>query len=48
VLAGYSESPKALTTSVSGDVVGGRAWGAVERADVSFNQNLSSDSTVGV
>jgi hypothetical protein len=48
MLTGYSESPKALTISVSGDVVGGRAWGAVERADVSFNQNLSSDSTVGV
>jgi hypothetical protein len=27
MLTSYSESPKALTTSVSGDVVGGRAWG---------------------
>jgi hypothetical protein len=34
MLTSYSESPKALTISVSGDVVGGRAWGAVERADV--------------
>ena len=27
MLTSYSETPKAITVSVSGDVVGGRAWG---------------------